>query len=76
MYELIERYYKELNEGRGITETEKKILNQPFYSSQDTFPPRFYQRIAANRVLKAIADGQDRLLLVMATGTGKTYTVR
>ena len=72
--ELIARYYSELNDGKGITETEKKILNQPFYSSQDTFPPRFYQRIAANRVLKAIADGQDRLLLVMATGTGKTYT--
>lgn len=68
--ELIERYYQEAK----ITEDEKKILNQSFYSSQNTFPPRFYQRIAVNRVLKAVSKGQNRLLLVMATGTGKTYT--
>ena len=67
--ELIERYYEEAK----ITEAEKKILNQPFYSAQNFFPPRFYQRIAVNRVLKAIVNGQKRLLLVMATGTGKTY---
>ena len=68
--QLTERYYREAK----ITEEEKSILNQPFYSSQNTFPPRFYQRIAINRVLKAIAEGKKRLLLVMATGTGKTYT--
>ena len=72
--ELIERYYKELNDGKGITEQERKIINQPLYSSQSTFPPRFYQRIAINKTLRAIAHGQNRLLLVMATGTGKTYT--
>ena len=72
--ELITRYYKELNKGSGITETEKKLLDQPFYSSADTFPPRFYQRIAVDRTLDAIALGQNRILLVMATGTGKTYT--
>lgn len=68
--ELIERYYQEAK----ITDDEKKILDQHFYSSQNTFSPRFYQRIAVNRVLKAITKGQNRLLLVMATGTGKTYT--
>ncbi|MBR2209041.1 MAG: DEAD/DEAH box helicase family protein, partial [Synergistaceae bacterium] len=68
--QLVERYYKESK----ISDGEKKILDQPFYSSQNTFPPRFYQRIAVNRVLKAISKGQNRLLLVMATGTGKTYT--
>ena len=68
--ELIERYYREAK----LTATEKKILEQPFYSSQNTFPPRFYQRIAVDRTLKAIADRQSRLLLAMATGTGKTYT--
>lgn len=72
--ELIARYYRELNGGSGITEAEKKLQDQPFYSSADTFPPRFYQRIAVDRTLDAIALGQNRILLVMATGTGKTYT--
>ncbi len=72
--ELIKRYFKELNGGKGITEQERKILDQPLYSSQNTFPPRFYQRIAINKILRAIAHGRNRLLLVMATGTGKTYT--
>ena len=49
-------------------------MNQPYYSSQNTYPPRYYQRIAINRTVDAIARGQKRLLLVMATGTGKTYT--
>ena len=72
--ELIARYYMEMNHGAGITETEKLLQAQPYYSSQDTYPPRFYQRIAINRTLDAIALGQQRILLVMATGTGKTYT--
>lgn len=72
--ELVERYYQEMNGGAGITETEKKIINQPYYSSQSTYPPRYYQRNAVNRTVERIADGQERLLLVMATGTGKTYT--
>ncbi len=45
-----------------------------YYTSQSTYPPRYYQRIAINRTVDAIARGQRRLLLVMATGTGKTYT--
>ena len=72
--ELIARYYKELNRGSGITDAEKRLQDQPYYSSQDTHPPRYYQRIAIDRTLDAIALGQDRILLVMATGTGKTYT--
>ncbi len=72
--ELITRYYREMNNGAGITETEKLVQAQPYYSSQDTYPPRFYQRIAIDRTLDAIALGQQRILLVMATGTGKTYT--
>lgn len=72
--ELIARYYAEINSGQGITDTEKKIVDQPYYSSQSTYPPRYYQRNAINRTVEAIAKGQDRLLLVMATGTGKTYT--
>lgn len=72
--ELIQRYYEELNGGSGITEEEKKIIEQPYYSSRNTYPPRYYQRNAVNRTVEAIADGKNRLLLVMATGTGKTYT--
>ena len=72
--ELIARYKAERNGGTGITPAQERILNQPYYSSQNTYPPRYYQRIAVNRTLDAIARGQDRLLLVMATGTGKTYT--
>ena len=59
---------------RALTNAEEKIINQPYYSSQNTFPPRYYQRNAVNRTVEAIARGQKRLLLVMATGTGKTYT--
>lgn len=72
--ELIARFKKEKNGGNGITEEEEKLLAQPYYSSQNTFPPRYYQRIAINRTLEEIAKGRQRLLLVMATGTGKTYT--
>lgn len=72
--ELIARYYAELNGGKGISALEKKIVAQPYYSSQSTYPPRYYQRNAVNRTVEAIARGQQRLLLVMATGTGKTYT--
>ncbi len=72
--ELIARYYKEINGGNGFTVKEKKVVDQPYYSSQNTYPPRYYQRNAVNRTVEAIARGQERLLLVMATGTGKTYT--
>jgi len=72
--ELIARYKAEINGGKGLSDAQNAMLNQPFYSSQKSYPPRYYQRIAVNRTLDAIAKGQNRLLLVMATGTGKTYT--
>ncbi|MCR5517557.1 MAG: DEAD/DEAH box helicase family protein [Lachnospiraceae bacterium] len=72
--ELCKRFYEEVNEGLGYSEIEKKIVEQPYYSSQNTYPPRYYQRNAVNRTVEAIARGRQRLLLVMATGTGKTYT--
>lgn len=68
--ELIARYKLE----SGLVPAQETIIDQPYYSSQTTYSPRYYQRIAVNRTLDAIAKGQDRLLLVMATGTGKTYT--
>lgn len=72
--ELQTRFKKEKNGGAGLSESERKLIDQPYYSGQNTYPPRYYQRNAVNRTLDAIAKGQDRLLLVMATGTGKTYT--
>ena len=53
---------------------EEKLLNTPFYSGADCYPPRYYQRNAVNRTLEAIAKHQTRILIAMATGTGKTYT--
>ena len=53
---------------------EEKLLNTPFYSGTNCYPPRYYQRNAVNRTLEAIAKQQNRILICMATGTGKTYT--
>lgn len=72
--ELTIRWESESNGGEGISADEKKVIGQPYYSSQNTYDPRYYQRNAINRTVEAIAKGQERLLLVMATGTGKTYT--
>ena len=71
---LYARFKAGANHGEGLTQQEESIIRQPFYSGQNTYPPRYYQRNAVNRTLDAIARGQDRILLVMATGTGKTYT--
>ncbi|VVE63211.1 restriction endonuclease subunit R [Pandoraea captiosa] len=51
-----------------------KLIEQPFYTDGSGKEPRYYQRVAINRAIEAIAKGQQRVLLVMATGTGKTYT--
>lgn len=72
--ELYYRYKNGANNGEGLSENQEKMIQQPYYSSQKTYPPRYYQRIAINRTVDAISRGKDRLLLVMATGTGKTYT--
>ena len=68
--ELLARYQAE----QGVTPSEMQAINQPYYTSQTTYSPRYYQRNAINRTVEAVAKGQNRILLVMATGTGKTYT--
>ena len=69
--ELYERYKK----GKQITEDQEKIMEQPYYYNfSDKKEPRYYQRIAINRTIEAISKGQNRILIVMATGTGKTFT--
>lgn len=69
--ELMERYKMEANKGQGLSANELTVINQPYYSSQNTYEPRYYQRVAVNRTVEAIARGDNRVLLVMATGTGK-----
>lgn len=68
--ELAMRY----KQGVGLTTAQELIQQQSYYTSQTTYPPRYYQRIAINRTVDAIVRGQKRILIVMATGTGKTYT--
>lgn len=53
---------------------DENLMNTPFYSGADCYPPRYYQRNAVNRTLEAIAKQQTHILIAMATGTGKTYT--
>lgn len=63
-----------LHDFKKLTPEEEQIIDVPYYSDSDSFEPRYYQRIAINRTVEAVARGQKRILLVMATGTGKTYT--
>lgn len=72
--ELIKRFKEESNNGNGLSDKEVELIKQPYFSDVNSYGPRYYQRIAINRTLRAIANGQKRLLLVMATGVGKTYT--
>lgn len=59
---------------KGIaTKDAEKIVSQDYYFDGSGRKPRYYQQIAINRTVEAIANGQNRILLVMATGTGKTY---
>ena len=58
----------------GLTEAQTKIVTQDYYSGSNDKIPRYYQLLAINKTVEAIAKGQKRILLVMATGTGKTFT--
>ena len=68
--ELWTRYRK----AKGYTDAQEAIATQDYYDDGSRKTPRYYQLIAINRTVDAIARGADRILLVMATGTGKTYT--
>lgn len=69
--DLWQRYlqFRELD-----TPDSKHVVEQEFYVDTSGMSPRYYQQNAVNRTIEAIAKGQNRILLVMATGTGKTYT--
>ncbi len=57
-----------------VTQDETRIVEQDYYDDGSGRKPRYYQQVAINRTIEAIATGENRVLLVMATGTGKTYT--
>ncbi len=59
---------------KGLEPAQEKIVLQPYYDDGSGKEPRYYQRNAINAAVEAITKGQNRILLVMATGTGKTYT--
>jgi type I restriction enzyme R subunit len=63
--------YKRYN---GLDDKSEQTALSQYFFGNDCYPPRYYQRIAVNRTVEAIARGQKRILLVMATGTGKTFT--
>lgn len=67
--ELYHRYLIDKN----INEAEEKVILEPYYYVPNYKTPRYYQRVAINRTVDAVAKGQDRVLLVSATGTGKTF---
>ena len=59
---------------KGLTPAQEQVVTQPYFDDGSGKEPRYYQRNAVNAAVQAIAKGQNRVLLVMATGTGKTYT--
>jgi type I restriction enzyme R subunit len=68
--ELYSRYCKE----KQISSEEEQIISQDYFQEIDGKIPRYFQEVAINRAVEAISKGQKRILFVMATGTGKTYT--
>lgn len=70
-----EQLWEKYKKYKGIATSEAdRIASQDYYFDGTNRKPRYYQQIAVNRTVEAIANGQNRILLVMATGTGKTYT--
>jgi type I restriction enzyme R subunit len=68
--ELFARYIA----GKNLDSEQTSIINQEYYTDGSGRSPRYYQQVAINEVVESVAKGQNRILLVMATGTGKTYT--
>ncbi len=61
---------------RGISDAQESLVTEPYFDDGTKKEPRYYQAEAINRVVEKVAQGDKRLLLVMATGTGKTYTIQ
>lgn len=69
-----EELYKRYLASKNYTPEAQQIVETPYYYDAYSHEPRYYQRIAVDRTVEAIATGQQRVLVVMATGTGKTFT--
>ena len=69
-----EELYNRYKQHKNIGDEVEKIIQTPYYQGNSKRTPRYYQQVAINRAVKAVADEQKRILLVMATGTGKTFT--
>lgn len=69
-----ETLWKMYHEQNHISPVQDTVIDEPYYSDNPDKQPRYYQMNAVNKTVEAIAIGQNRVLLVMATGTGKTYT--
>lgn len=67
--ELYQRYRSEMN----VEDVAERALLEPYFYTKNYKTPRYYQRVTINSTVDAVANGQDRALLVCATGTGKTY---
>ncbi len=68
-----EALWQKYRQFKGLSQEQEKVFTQDYFYEQDGISPRYYQTVAINRITEAIAKGQDRILVVMATGTGKTY---
>jgi len=66
--------WRKFKQWKGYPEQQLQTITQDYYEDGSGKSPRYYQVHAINKTVEAIAKGQDRALLVMATGTGKTYT--
>lgn len=69
-----ETLWEMYHEKNHINPSQDKVIDEPYYSDNPGKQPRYYQMNAINETVETISKGQDRILLVMATGTGKTYT--
>jgi len=69
-----EKLWTRFSKAKGYTAAQEVVTTQDYYDDGSGKAPRYYQLIAINRTVEAIARGENRILLVMATGTGKTYT--
>jgi type I restriction enzyme R subunit len=65
--------WNRLKASKGLNDDQESIFTQDYHYEPGGKTPRYYQTVAINRAIEAISKGQDRVLLVMATGTGKTY---
>lgn len=69
-----EALWQRYRQAKGLAPEDESLVLQEYFKEIEGKTPRYYQRVAINRTVEAVAKGQDRIMLVMATGTGKTFT--